>query len=830
MWVAFSGASRVLTVVNRIVLPLAAGVLCAFAATAAETSTAASLPPGCIGSTPLGRVKLSVSCPWKGGPLPISDIATVPPGARLIWDPVHLSPHLAQKGEIAALVISETHGDLIVMPASKAGERAEWDLPRGASVVALVLGPEGLNMTKVKKLIAGDDDLLPQLAAYAQQTSQVEALVQALANSEQQGSGTQAALKGFASAWGVAMPKLDSAASSGQQAATLLGAVLPTANAYDPLAPATSQVQQTTGLAAAVAGLFFGNAVGLASGGMALVTNLKAGLFPDTEFRSTFAQTSGTEMAFCTKSQAAKARTRLAYLWAFKVPELKTPSAAIEGASYLPLGAKSEIKLKPAEGFTVKELARAKNWRLEPETSKADSKQAAAISVPVTVGSAADTLQVDLTKAKAAAGDYTLAAAWDWDTLTVGTLHLRPFADFSKVQIPAASRDKLVEGSGEVTVPLTGADFEFVEKAALQSTRKGAAAKPVSFDLLKGARLGEQNSMTVDIDTGTPGAYKLLLAQVDGTQHAVPVTVLPPHPKLSNLPIHVNLGEAEQALRLEGTGIDRVEGVTTEAGKLTGGVVVDGAWRGTLRLKEGARPEEKFALALHVKGMDAPVTVADAIVVEAARPKIVSARKSLLDDSGLEIRDGELPAGMNVGFIISVERLQDADGSGRPRLELNCRGGDLRKALALAPDEPVKGATLSLAGADSLYLALDPGMVGYRGCELSAKVVAGERGASNAFVLGRVVRLPALEKFTLTGESLGNNQYAGTLQGRDLDLIEKAGWDAQNGVPVVGIPAPISPTEQTLKLALPWPAPAPHAPLYVWLSGEQTGRRTKLTE
>jgi hypothetical protein len=819
--------------VNRIVLPLAAGVLCwAMAAGAADTTPSAPLPPGCVGSVPLGRVKLSVSCPWKGVPLPISDVSMVPPGARLIWDPVHLSPHLAQKGEVAALVISQTHGDLIVMPASKAGERAEWDLPRGASVVALVLGPEGLNMTKVRKLIAGDDDLLPQLAAYAQQTSQVESLVQALANSEQQGSGTEAALKGFASAWGVPMPKLDSTASSGRQAATLLGAVLPSASAYDPLAPTPLQVQQTTGLAAAVAGLFFGNTVGLASGSLALLTNLKSGLFPDTEFRSAFAQTSGTDsMAFCAKNQAAKARTRFAYLWAFKVPELATPSLALDGASYLPLGAKSTLKLKPGEGSTVKELSRAKDWRLVPagDAAKPGAKPPAAIPVPVTVGTAADTLQLDLTKAKAAAGDYALTATWDWDTLTMGALHLRPFADFGHAQIPPAARDKLVEGSGLVTVPLTGADFEFVDKAELQSARKGAAARPAPFDLPKGARLGEQTSMTVDIDTGAPGAYKLLLAQADGTPHILPVAVLPPNPKLSNLPVRVNLGESEQAVCLEGAGIDRIESVATEAGKLAG-AVEDGAWRGKLLLKDGARAGEKFALSIHVKGLDAPLTVAEAIVVEGARPKIISARKSLLDDSGLEIRDGELPAGMNVGFIISVERLQDADGDARARLELNCRGGDLRKALALAPDEPAKGATLSLAGAGSLYLALDPGLVGYRGCELTATVVAGSRGASNAFVLGHVVRLPALEKFTLTGESLGNNQYAGMLQGRDLDLIEKAGWDAQNGVSVVGIPAPVSPAGQTLRLALPWPAPAPHAPLYIWLSGEPAGRRTKLTE
>ena len=31
---------------------------------------------------------------------------------------------------------------------------------------------------------------------------------------------------------------------------------------------------------------------------------------------------------------------------------------------------------------------------------------------------------------------------------------------------------------------------------------------------------------------------------------------------------------------------------------------------------------------------------------------------------------------------------------------------------------------------------------------------------------------------------------------------------------------------QTLRVVLPWPAPGPHAPLYVWLRGENQGRKT----
>ena len=70
--------------------------------------------------------------------------------------------------------------------------------------------------------------------------------------------------------------------------------------------------------------------------------------------------------------------------------------------------------------------------------------------------------------------------------------------------------------------------------------------------------------------------------------------------------------------------------------------------------------------------------------------------------------------------------------------------------------------------------------------------------------------------------------YSRLLEGHDLDVIDKTGWDAEHGVPVQAIPTPESsdPAGQTLRVVLPWPAPAPHAPLYVWLRGETVGRKT----
>jgi hypothetical protein len=806
----FLSLGRVSIIVKRFFWALA---LCALAAQAAEIPAAA---PGCLGAVPVGKFRISIAVPWKGAPLPITDVNSIPSGARLVWDPVRLQPHFARDGEIAALIVSKTSGQLLVLDPHKAGERTEWELPGGASVVALVLGPHGLNMGKVKSLVADNPDLLPELAAYAQQTSQVESLVQALSDSEQSGGGADAALRGFSSRWGIATPKLDPKAPTDQNASALLTALVPSSGTYDPLAPASVQMQQTTGLAASLAGLFFGNGVGLAAGGAALVTNLKGALFPNTDFRSVYAQSSSGLMAFCAKPQSNKSRTRTAYLWAYKAPDLKLPSLMVDGPSFLPLGAKSTVKLKAAENSTAKDLPHASEWRLAPASGPA---------IPVSVTPAADALTLDLTHSKAAAGDYQLSANWDWDAFTVGTVHLRPFADLAKARIETASKDRLVQGSGPVTIQLTGTDFEFVEKADLAAghARLGAKPAPVAFELPQGLRKGEQTTLKVEIDTAAAGAYKLELAQADGSPHTIPLTILPPNPKITNLPVHVNAGEAQAALHLEGSGLDRIDSITSDAGTIAGG---------KLQLKATAKAGDTFAISLHIHGLEAPVVLPKAIVVVGARPQILSARKAQTSDPGVELRPGELPAGAAAGFVLSVAHLADDSDApdARPRLALGCRSGGARRTLTLSPAEPTPGATLSAAGEDSLYLSLDPGMVGYSGCELTATLTVEPRGSSEPVALGRVVRLPALEKFTLSGESLGPNRYAGTLQGRDLDVVEKAGWDAQDGLPVNGIPAPVSPTEQNLQIAVPWPAPAPHAPLYIWLRGEAAGRRTKLTE
>jgi hypothetical protein len=794
----------------------------------------AAVPRACTGSASLASFRLMVAPPSKGAPLAVKSVDAIPAGSLLVWDPVHLPAPSSSSAEVSAALLPAPKGDLIFLEPRKAAKREEWVLPKSPGVIALIYGPQGLSAASVKKLVARNEDLLTELATYAEQTSEVEALVQELADSEDSGVPADAVLKGFASRYGVAVPKLNPTATTNQQAGVILSALMPTANAYDPLASAATQTQQSVGLAASVAGMFFGANVGLAAGAVALFADLKTMVFPNSEFRSAFAQSSDAgALTLCTKSAAAKARTHIVYLWAYRVPEDKPPVVSL-AADYVPAAAKSALKVT-GPAASVKELSRARDWRLVPAPSGAP------VTVAVTVPATPDTLELDLSKTKIPPGDYRLQATWDWSPLDLGgVLHVHPYGDFAHLEIAPELRDKLVTGSGIVPVTLTGADFEFVEKAALEvkpppkkpGPEKIAPPRDLTFTLPLGKRAGEQRSIEVNVDTGTPGTYLLALTQSDGVKHEAPVVILPPNPKIANLPIRVNLEAASQPFHLEGSGLDRIESVATQAGTVTEaakGRETPEVWSGVFCMKPGLHAGTRLPLTLKVAGLSAPLTAEDAIEIVGPRPKILSVRSSLPGNLGIEIDDGELPAGAVVGLSLRVDHLYGA--SGQPVVSLACAGGDLRSALKLLPNGQGGGVSLTQAGPGSLYLSLDPGKVGFPGCVLTAAVTTEPEGRSEPVPLGRVIRLPRVEQLTLTNEKSGPSNYAGVLKGSDLDIVEKVGWDAQTGVPVDSIPTPVpgDPAKQTLRVALPWPAPQPHAPLYVWLRDEPQGRQTSVT-
>jgi hypothetical protein len=623
---------------------------------------------------------------------------------------------------------------------------------------------------------------------------------------------------------------------------------MPSLSTYDPLtSERTALLAQSTGLASAVAGLFFGTPVGLAAGGAALFENLRIMVFPDTDFHAAFTQSIPSDgLALCSKDQKLKPRTRPAYLWMLRVPDVGAPTASLPETRCLPLGWKSTVKIACANPSQLKNLPRVRDWEL------VSAGHSAEVPVTVKLGEPDDSLELDLSKTKLPEGQYRLVAKWDWDPMEVqGDINLRPFADFSHARLSPDSEDRLVEGTGLVMVQLTGADFEFVNKVALVPSGKAAGSRPasallkdeatlkaeglpkeLSFTVPKGSSSEEQTTLDLDIDTAKlpAGSYCLKLTQTNGSNHDLGFVIHPPNPTLSNLPLRANLGEMHQTFTLEGTGLERIDGISSDSATWTLAPVAADAQNlrermATLKLPPKAKKGDMLDASLKVADLQSPLKNLDAVQVVGPRPKITGVNESSSQATDVALRQGEIAAGGPVSFSIQTE-----NAGSNPGFELSCASqGDAKKPLSLHPGERAGSAQLDFAGEGILFLSVDPGSVGRSGCQLEALISADETGASQPYILGRVIRLPHIQKFVLTDQKKSGNLFFGSLTGQELQVIEKTGWDSQAGYPVQGIPVPAAgdPQNQTLQIELPWPPPSPRAPLYVWLRGETTGRITE---
>ncbi len=699
----------------------------------------AAAPRGCLGSLPVGTFRLRVAPAGGGQPLPVRLLNVLRAGQKLQYQPVSF-PTAKDSARIAVVLApAAPTGEVVFLEPRKAASATEWTLPTDAAVVGLIFGPQGLQVRKIQQLVVKNQDILPELADYAEQSSKVEGLVTALASSES-GGGLDAALSGFSAQYGVAVPKLDTHASTDQQASVLLRALLPAINGYDPLSPRQAVMQQSAGLAASVAGMFFGSSVGLAAGGASMVRNLRSLMFPGMEFRSAFAQPSTEALSLCAKPEQGKARTRTAYLWAARLPGFALPSVALTGVAHVPLRAKSLLNLQSA----AKGLERLREWRLGEHL--------------VTVKPAGSALQLDLTAAGPPPGEYALTARWDWQEVKAGTVTVHPFGDLKSARISRESLDRLAEGNGCVPVTLTGADFQFVESIALEKAGdRQAKPVPLAFTLPKGKRGGEQRIAATEIDTNAlaRGDYRLLLSQSDGLTYETPFSALPPYPRLEGLPLRLNTGDAEQRIALRGSGLERIEGITTPAG-----AVELGGGEALVRLASGVARGQRFPMQLKVQGVERPLDLANTVEIAGPRPRIAEVRRSASQEAGVALQPDELPAGAAAGFALSV-----LNPEGKLALEAACENQrDLRQKLTLSPGDRGGTARLDMAGTGMLFLSLDPGVVGQPGCRLVI-TVSGEAGRSDTGSLGRVVRVPRIEKFTLSDEKAGEALYAGQLQG-----------------------------------------------------------------
>jgi hypothetical protein len=797
----------------------------------------AAVTQSCPAGKPVTAFNLLVE-PFNGGDaLPVELVNVLEPGEKLKYEPANAAAKAKGSGRVTILLASASGanaGQIEVLEVKPASVMNEWRVPARASVVGLVYGPDGLSEHKIDKLVKNNPELVLKLTDYVEQTSKMEALVGVLSKYQQSAPGTsnlQASLAEFSSQYGVAMPAVSTGETSDEEAEGLIHAVNP-AFSNDPLAQ-TSLAAQSTGVAASVATFFMGPQFGIVAGGTALLGELHTLMFPRAEFRAAFAQplpSSGMDLC-AGKDPTSKQHTRVAYLWAIPVPNSEAPSMRLPGTIHIPNGWKSTVDITCSTISQLKLVPRVREWELVSPTIDA------VVPSKVTIGSQKDSLALDLTHTKLPAGEYRLVARWDWNSVPVGNIDLMDFGNYATAKISEASSDQLITGAGPVMLQLIGPDFEFVDGVTLLRTaKKDPLSTTLTFDLPQGEAGGPQQSMTADIDTThlQAGSYLLRLSQLNGKTQEIPLTVHPANPVLDGLPVRANLGQAQQNIDLHGTSLDHIKKITSEdaewvlAAPATNSADSTGASEreAVIHLSPKARKGSIIDAKVFVDGLAQPLVIPAFLRVAGPRPKILSASKSFAGGQGIDLYEKEIPANSEVSFAIQGEHFDS-----RTRLHLECASSDdTLQELNLTPGERNGGNQLDFAGEGTLFLSVSAGSVGESGCDLMATLTEADTGASDPYSLGTVIRLPRIDNFSLTDEKISGPLYAGILTGEDLQTIAKTGWDPKSPQLVQGIPTPVpgQPQEQTLKIALPWPPPSPHAPLYIWLSGETEARATSI--
>ncbi len=788
---------------------------------APETPPILSCPAG----GPLGAVDLRVASP-KGGdqPLPFRTINHLSEGDTLLYSPI-LRGKEKRPGEIALVLVPEKHEaaqeTLLVTDPKPADKPQQWKITQTISLAAFVYGPAGLSKKKVRNFLTRDDLLIAQLADYADKTAQAEALVAALSNSESSSASVNAALSGFASQYGFAV-QIDRNAPPAEQAQTLFASMNPQLATYNPLASSTAaRAGQTASLATAAATLFFGNPVGLAAGGTAMLLDLRAIAFPDTQFRSSFAlplPNSGVNL--CGQQAPTPPHTRVAYLWASRIPNAPTPSIRLGTADFIPAAQKTPLPVDvPASEW--KYLQRARAWALDNGHQKAP--------IPVLKLGNQKALELDLTKTNLPAGDYRLTGYWDWTPFaSTGEVHVRPLSEFRRARLEPASQDQLLAKSGKIPVRLAGSDFEFTTKVELKKLNdEFATPEPLRFILPKGLRQGPQDRMDVQIDTRDldPGEYELLISQQDDRSHPVPFKILPNPPSIDNLPILANQGITTQHYVLKGQRLALLAKLEAPGAilDLSPPAAGESERNVTVQLKSTPQPGTALPVKAYIEDRNEPLTFPDALQITGPLPVIASSKLSLPAGMAIAIRPDEFPAGYTLTAMLDVKNIER-----KSVLRLAC-SDDIGESAALHIGEQTARSNLQQLSDDQLFLSFDTA-AWPAGCSLQAVIDNGRDGKSQPFSLAHIIRIPQIDSFTTAADPAQNGMRTYILTGENLEMIAKAGWDQTSGVEINQLPAPIpgAGQKQTLPVSLPDATNSQAGTLYIWLRGDKQARATSI--
>ena len=785
----------------------------------------------CPAGAPLGAIELTVKSPGNAEALPLQEINRLSEGDSVLYAPV-LRGAEKRQGEVALVLVPVKRAAdselLIVTNPARADRPHEWAISQSVTLAAFIYGPQGLNKKKVSSFLSQDDQLVAQLADYAEKTSQTEALLQTLADNAASSATMNAALSGFASQYGLAV-QIDKTAPPAVQAQTLFSTMNPQLATYNPIASDSNAARlgQTASVAAAAATLFFGTPIGLAAGGTAMLLDLRSIAFPGTVFRSSFAQPAKTGVHLCGQRGTMPPHTRVAYIWALRVPNTGSPKIRMGPANSLPLGQKTVVPVE-ASGADWKYLQRARKWALE------DAKGHQTPLKVLKIGNEHD-LEVELQNLSLQPGDYKLIGDWDWTPFQAeGVLHLRPLSDFKSAEVDTASQNSLLAHTGKVPIRLHGSDFEFTNKVELERVGdEFATPDAVRFLLPKGARLGPQESMDVQIDTAAlnAGPYKLLITQPDGVSHAVKVEVLPPAPHLENLPILVNQGVSAQHYVLKGERLDLLAKLTAPNATLKLGQASAGGNERdvTVHLNESpAAPGTTIPIEAELTDRVGKLTLADALQMTGPLPAIASSQLSIPVGLDVALRPNEFPAGYTLTAVLDVRNV-DA----KSELRLAC-ADDIGVHASLRIGEQDAASSLQRLSSDQLFLSFDTSKFP-AGCALEAALDNGRAGRSQPFTVAHLIRLPHIFSVTLTvvngtAAPVPAGLRSFEITGDNLEMIGQLSWDQNIGIDVSALPAAIPGQGQRQSLIVNLPdAPVAGAPLYVWLRGETGARLTTVT-
>ena len=732
--------------------------------------------------------RLEARRPGSAYPIPIDRVNRLQKADSIVFFPSDPPvPTDVSSARVALMLLTPATGELRVLETRKANSRQEWVLPEDAAAIAVAYGPKGLDEDRLRQAAIKDPELIAQLAEYSEKTAQTEIVLSALTGRRQNDDrAVDAALQGLAATGSAA--KFDRNATLDQQTLSLFRTLNPAIGSYDPLAPEPQQRwQQSAVLASSVAGLFFGSTVGLAGGGAALFLNMRSMLFPKTELRSALLR-EAPEPALCAAKSTAS-RTKFAYLWARRLPNGVPPHAELAKPVHAAIGLPAVIPIDAPEAELLA-AGRAFRWKLVDASG-------VEINIPVTVPVNEKSLRLAPIPKTAKPGNYRLMADWDWTKVPVAngiTLHRVP--DLAALRVTPESADRLIAGTGAVRARLSGAPTYFVQSLHLLSL-SDPLAKPVPLPF---AASPEGDWLEFEVSTASlpVGPYTLTIAQQGGTRTELAVAVQPPAPALANLPISVHHGPAE-TMTLSGSGLERIERLTSKHAA----IVWDPASR-RAQVKLAAKAPPEFDIVAQVEGRHQPLRIASAIRALGPKPVIEAVTRAPQPAGSVERRDGEIAAAAAAAFSLKVQNLPTP-----AHVTLACH------EPSAAPPQVESKPT----GADTLYFTLAAGSP--VPCTMTA-TVSGSEPAS----LGRTVALPVIGSFTLSDEPAEEaGSFKGVLGGQGLEAIARVGWSADSVRDVASLPAPDG-AAQKLGIAVPWPAPSPHAPLRIWLRGETESRLT----